>query len=192
MAHRAGGCRTRRGGTLIVVTECDLDGVFAIEPDRHDDERGFFARLYCRREFAAHGIDFTPVQISVSSNTRRGTLRGLHFQAPPCLEAKVVVCIRGSVFDVIVDLREDSPTYARWTGLELVSESRRAVYVPPGCAHGFQTLEDDTDLLYLISEFYDESLQRGVRWDDPALGIEWPAAPTVMSERDRGFPDVQW
>jgi dTDP-4-dehydrorhamnose 3,5-epimerase len=148
--------------------------------------------LYCRRDYAEQGIDFDPVQISVSSNTRRGTLRGLHFQGEPNAEAKVVSCTRGSAFDVAVDLRPDSPTYRRWEAVELSRENGRAVFVPSGCAHGFQTLEDDTELLYLISEFYDADLQRGVRWDDPALGIAWPAAPTVMSERDREFPDFQW
>jgi dTDP-4-dehydrorhamnose 3,5-epimerase len=189
VAYRADSCHTRRGRELIVVTECGLHGVFAVEPDRHADERGAFERLYCGREFAEHGIDFAPVQISVSANTRRGTLRGLHFQAPPRAEGKVVACIHGSVFDVIVDLREDSATYARWIGLELTKENRQAIYVPPGCAHGFQTLEDNTDLLYLISEFYDPGLQRGVRWDDPAIGIEWPdVAERVISARDRQLP----
>ena len=163
-----------------------------IEPQRHDDERGSFARLYCRREYAEHGIGFEPVQISVSTNTRCDTLRGLHFQAAPAAEAKVVTCLRGAAFDVVADLRPESPTYGRWTSIELSIEQGRAVYVPPGCAHGFQTQEDDTELVYLISEFYDASLQRGVRWDDPALGIEWPAAPSVISERDRSFPDFSW
>lgn len=192
MAQRAGSGCTRRGGTLITLTECSLQGVYVVEPDRRVDERGSFARMYCRREFAEHGVDFAPVQISVSSNPRRGTVRGLHFQAPPRPEAKVVFCTRGSAFDVAVDLRAGSPTYGRWTGVELTSENRRGVHVPPGCAHGFQTLEDDTELLYLISEFYEPDLQRGVRWDDPELDIEWPEKPTVMSERDRGFQDFPW
>jgi dTDP-4-dehydrorhamnose 3,5-epimerase len=148
--------------------------------------------MYCRQEYAEQGIDFDPVQISLSSNTRRGTLRGLHFQADPHAEAKVVSCTRGSAFDVAVDLRAGSPTYGRWEKVELSRENGRAVYVPAGCAHGFQTLEDDTELLYLISELYEPDLQRGVRWDDPALEIEWPAEPTVMSERDRSFPDFPW
>ena len=163
-----------------------------VEPECHVDERGSFARTYCRSEFAEHGIDFVPVQISASSNTRRGTLRGLHFQAEPLAEAKVVTCTSGSVFDVAVDLRTDSPTYGRWIGVELTRANRRAAFVPAGCAHGFQTLEDNTELLYFISEFYDPSLQRGVRWDDPALEIDWPLTPTVISERDRSFPDFTW
>lgn len=169
-----------------------MHGVYVVEAERHLDERGSFARMYCRRDYAEHGIDFAPVQVSVSSNTRSGTLRGLHFQAAPSPEAKIVACTRGSVFDVAVDLRTDSPTYGRWAGVELTSENGHAVYVPPGCAHGFQTLEDDTELLYLISEPYDPSLQRGVRWDDPALEIDWPLEPTVISERDRGFADFPW
>jgi len=148
--------------------------------------------MYDRREFAEHRVDFDPVQISLSANTQRGTLRGLHLQAEPHAEGKVVCCTRGSAFDVAVDLRTGSPTYGRWESVELSRENGRAVYVPPGCAHGFQTLEDDTELLYLISDFYDPDLQRGVRWDDPALGIEWPEEPTVMSERDRAFPDFAW
>ena len=176
----------------MIVTECSVQGVYLIEPDHHLDERGSFARTYCRREYAEHGIDFVPVQISVSSNTRHGTLRGLHFQAAPRPEAKVVGCTHGSAFDVAVDLRPGSPTYGHWTSVELTRENGRAVYVPPGCAHGFQTLEDDTELLYLISEFYDASFQRGVRWDDPALAIDWPATPTVISERDLSFPDFAW
>jgi dTDP-4-dehydrorhamnose 3,5-epimerase len=192
MAHRVGDGCARRGGTLIGLTGCSLHGAYVIEPEAHTDERGSFVRTYCRRHYAEHGIDFVPVQISISSNTRRGTLRGLHFQAPPRPEAKVVVCIRGSAFDVAVDLRADSPTYGRWTGVDLTRENRRAVYVPPGCAHGFQTLEDDTELLYLISEFYDSKLQRGVRWNDPALEIGWPLEPTVISERDGSFPDFSW
>lgn len=169
-----------------------MDGVYEVEFARHDDKRGSFRRTYCQREYAAHGIEFVPVQVSVSSNTHRGTTRGLHFQAPPAPEAKVVTCIKGSVFDVAVDLRADSQTYGRWTSVELSRENCRAVYVPPGCAHGFQTLEDDTELLYLISEFYDPSLQSGLRWNDPGLEIEWPSKPTVISERDRGFPDFPW
>jgi dTDP-4-dehydrorhamnose 3,5-epimerase len=192
MAYTVSGGCAKRGGTLIVVAETGLAGVLVVEPERHVDQRGWFARAYCRREFAEHGIDFVPVQISISSNTRRGTLRGLHFQVPPQSEAKLVLCTRGAAFDVAADLRPDSPTYRRWTSVELTAASRRAIYVPAGCAHGFETLEDDTELLYLISEFYEPSLQQGVRWDDPALEVEWPVKPTVLSERDRSFPDFKW
>lgn len=177
---------------MISLTECNLHGVYVVAPESQVDERGSFTRTYCRREYAEHGVDFTPVQISLSANRRRGTLRGLHYQAPPRQEAKLVSCTRGSAFDVAVDLRKESPTYGRSIGVELTRENRCAVYVPPGCAHGFQTLEDDTELLYLISEFYDPSLQSGVRWDDPGIEIDWPLEPTVLSERDRGFPDFTW
>jgi len=189
MARRG---RIARRGRPLIVRAGTVDGVYVIEPERRVDERGSFERMYCRREYAEHGISFEPLQISVSSNSRRGTLRGLHYQAEPHEEAKVVSCTRGSAFDVAVDLRPGSPTYGRWEIVELSRGNGRAVFVPEGCAHGFQTLEDDTDLLYLISEFYDPELQRGVRWDDPGLEIEWPEEPTVMSERDRDFPDFQW
>jgi dTDP-4-dehydrorhamnose 3,5-epimerase len=177
---------------MVELVATELAGVQLVQPDPALDERGSFTRLYYREELAEHQIDFLPVQASVSSNTRRGTLRGLHFQDVPRPEAKLVTCIRGSVFDVAVDLRSDSPTYGRWTAVELSAVNRQLLYVPPGCAHGFQTLEDETDLLYLIAEIYDASLQRGVRWDDRALGIEWPLEPTVMSERDRNFPYFPW
>lgn len=176
---------------MLTFRETEIAGVFVVDPEPFADERGSFTRTYCRREFAEHGMDFAPVQISVSSNIRRGTLRGLHYQAPPQPEAKLVLCMRGSAFDVAADVRPDSPTYGRWTSVELSASSRRAVYVPPGCAHGFQTLEDDTDLMYLISDFYDPGLQRGVRWDDPRLAIEWPAEPTVVSHRDRNLPCLE-
>jgi dTDP-4-dehydrorhamnose 3,5-epimerase len=191
MANRACGDGARQGGGLIVLSDLGLNGAYVIVPERHVDERGAFARMYCRREYADHGIAFEPVQVSVSTNTRRGTVRGLHFQAPPRAEGKVVACVRGAVLDIAADLRTDSPTYGRWASVELTADGH-AVYVPPGCAHGFQTLEDDTELLYLLSEFYDPSLQYGVRWDDPGLGIEWPEQPTVISQRDRSFPDFAW
>lgn len=175
---------------MLTFSETELEGVVVIESEPSVDERGAFARTYCRREFADHGIDFAPVQVSVSSNVRRGTLRGLHFQAPPQPEAKLVLCLRGSAFDVAADVRPGSPTYGRWTSVELSTAGRRAIYVPPGYAHGFQTLEDDTELLYLISELYEPSLQRGVRWDDATLGIAWPLEPSSISERDRDFPDL--
>jgi dTDP-4-dehydrorhamnose 3,5-epimerase len=177
---------------VLNFSETEIAGVVIVQPEPALDERGSFARAYCRWEFAQSGIDFVPVQISFSVSTRRGTLRGLHFQRPPQPEAKLVSCTRGSAFDVAVDLRADSPTYGHWSAVELTSTARNALYIPPGCAHGFQTREDDTELLYLLSEFYDPSLQRGVRWDDPALDVAWPAEPTVISERDRSFPDFPW
>jgi dTDP-4-dehydrorhamnose 3,5-epimerase len=175
---------------VLTFHETEISGVFLVETDPAVDERGEFVRRYCREEFAEHGLDFSPVQVSTSSNRRRGTLRGLHFQAPPKPEAKLVCCLRGAVFDVAVDLRSSSPSHGRWTAVELTAANGRGLYIPPGCAHGFQTLEDDTEVLYLITQPYESSLQRGVRWDDPTLGIEWPEEPTAISERDRSFPDL--
>jgi dTDP-4-dehydrorhamnose 3,5-epimerase len=174
---------------VFTFHETGIPGVVVVESEAVADERGSFARTYCRDEFAAQGIDFVPVQISRSTNRRAGTLRGLHCQAPPRSEAKLISCTRGSAFDVAVDLRDDSPTYGRWTAVELSRDNLRSIYIPPGCAHGFQTLEDDTELLYLISKRYDASLQRGVRWDDSQLAIEWPAIERrIISERDAELP----
>jgi dTDP-4-dehydrorhamnose 3,5-epimerase len=172
---------------VLTFKETELAGVVVLEPEEVLDERGSFARLWCRQELAEYGIDFAPVQISLSSNTRRGTLRGLHFQAEPHPEGKLVSCTRGAAFDVAVDLREGSPTYGKWTAVELDAGSHRTVYIPAGVAHGFQTLEDNTELLYLISEYYEPKLQRGIRWDDPTLAIEWPLEPTAISDRDRSL-----
>ena len=177
---------------MLQFRETEIPGVVVVETEAALDDRGAFARMYCADEFAAHGIYFVPVQISTSANRRNGTLRGLHLQAEPRPEVKLVSCTRGSAFDVAVDLRDGSPTYGRWTAVELTAENRRSIYIPAGCAHGFQTLEDDTEILYLISETYDARLQRGVRWDDPGLEIEWPQEPKVMSDRDREFADFQW
>jgi dTDP-4-dehydrorhamnose 3,5-epimerase len=177
---------------VLTFHETKIAGVVVVEPEPMLDERGSFARTYCVDEFAMHGIDFVPVQMSRSSNRRAGTLRGLHFQAQPQEEAKLVSCSRGSAFDVAVDVRDASPTFGRWTAVELSAENRRSVYIPPGCAHGFQTLEDDTELLYLISERYEPDLQRGVRWDDPDLRISWPeTVERVVSDRDRKLPSFR-
>lgn len=164
-------------------------GVVTIEPERIADERGWFSRIYCRREFADHGVDFDPVQESMSFNERRGTRRGLHYQAPPAWEPKLVRCTSGAAFDVVVDVRPESDFFGRWISLELSAANGRGVLIPAGFAHGFQTLEDGTELLYLMSEFYDADAQRGVRSDDPGLGIAWPeVAEPVISERDRTLP----
>jgi dTDP-4-dehydrorhamnose 3,5-epimerase len=168
-----------------------LAGAYVIEPEPREDERGLFARTYCRDEFAAHGLNTTWVQCNVSYNRLRGTLRGMHWQAEPHGEVKLVRCTRGAAFDVIADLRPDSPTYRQWVGVELTADDRRAVYIPAGVAHGFQTLTDDTELFYQMSEFYYPGLASGARWDDPALGIEWPQAERrIIAERDRSFPDL--
>jgi len=165
-----------------------LPGVWVVELEPHRDERGYFARAFCAREFAAHGLETTFVQCNVSGNRYRGTLRGLHWQAAPHEEVKLVRVVRGAAFDVVVDLRADSPTYCRCFTTMLDARSGRAVYVPRGCAHGFLTLEDDTDVFYQMSEFYVPELARGARWDDPAFSIPWPEVPQFISERDRTHP----
>jgi dTDP-4-dehydrorhamnose 3,5-epimerase len=164
-------------------------GVLTVEAERSVDERGWFARTYCRRMFADSGIDFAPVQESISFNERRGTRRGLHYQAPPAWEPKLVRCVSGAAFDVIVDVRPDSDTFGRWISVELSAGSGLSVFIPGGFAHGYQTLEDGTQLLYLMSEFYDPDAQRGVHSGDPELGIGWPeVTDPVMSERDLALP----
>lgn len=170
--------------------ETAIPGAWVLEPERHADERGFFARTWCRDEFARRGLNAALAQCSVSHNARRHTLRGMHYQCAPREEAKVVACHRGAVYDVVLDLRPRSPTYKRWTSVELSGESLLAVYVPEGCAHGFQTLTDDALVVYQIAESHAPECARGVRWDDPAFGIAWPAADArVISARDRAYPD---
>jgi dTDP-4-dehydrorhamnose 3,5-epimerase len=167
---------------------CPLEGAVVIDIAPARDERGFFARTFCAREFAARGLAADLRQCSVSFNARRGTLRGLHFQAAPHEEDKLVRCTAGAVFDVIVDLRPGSATRHDWFGLELSAANRRALYVPRGFAHGFLSLAPDTELLYMISADYVPDAARGVRWNDPAIGIAWPAAPAVISARDAAYP----
>jgi dTDP-4-dehydrorhamnose 3,5-epimerase len=165
-----------------------LAGAYIIELERLEDERGFFARSFCQEEFRKQGLRPAIAQCNVSWNRRRGTLRGLHFQAAPHEEAKVVRCTRGAVWDVIVDLREGSSTRLRWHAQELNADNRLAFYVPEGFAHGFQTLTDDAEVLYQMSESYHPGLARGLLWDDPQLGIRWPLAGPILSERDRSYP----
>ena len=174
----------------MTFPELELPGAFLIELDRIEDERGFFARTFCRDEFAEHGLATEIVQANTAFNRRKGTLRGMHFQAAPHEEAKLVRCTRGAVYDVIVDLRRDSPTFTRWVSVELTVENDTMLYVPEGFAHGYQTLEDETETSYLMSQRYEPSAGRGVRWDDPAFGIEWPdEGDRTMNERDRTWPD---
>jgi dTDP-4-dehydrorhamnose 3,5-epimerase len=165
-----------------------LPGAFLVEIERLEDERGFFARTWCRDEFRARGIQVDMVQASVSHNRKAGTLRGLHYALPPSTEAKLVRCARGRVHDVLLDLRRDSPSYRRHMGVTLDAERRNAVYIPHGLAHGFQTLVDDCDVLYMMTDFYRPELAAGVRFDDPAFGIEWPLEVTCIAERDRTYP----
>ena len=172
-------------------TETRFDSVFIIDLERHEDERGFFARSFCAREFAAHDLPANFVQCNISSNRRRGTLRGMHYQAEPCGEGKLVRVTCGAIHDVLIDLRPCSSTYREWVAFELSAESGRALYVPPGMAHGFQTLTDRADVFYQITEFYQPDLSQGVRWNDPAFGISWPIPSPILSERDARFDDYR-
>jgi dTDP-4-dehydrorhamnose 3,5-epimerase len=172
-----------------------LPGVVEIQLEPNSDERGFFARTWCQNEFTEHGLNGKIVQCNVSFNAHKGTLRGIHYQAAPYPEAKLVRCTMGAIYDVVVDLRPQSPTFKDWTGVFLTAANRHMLYVPEGCGHGFLTLEDETEVFYQMSEFYHPELARGVRWNDPAFKIIWPAAVEVISERDRTYPDLrqlQW
>jgi dTDP-4-dehydrorhamnose 3,5-epimerase len=173
----------------VTFGELPLAGAYVIDVDRVTDERGFFVRTWCREEFATHGLPVDPAQLSISMNWRKGTLRGMHLQAAPHEETKIVRCSKGAIYDVVLDLRRDSATFGRWHAVELTAENGRMLFVPPGCAHGFQTLEDASEVTYLISEFYHPASARGVRWNDPAFAIEWPLPVSVMSTADRTYAD---
>jgi dTDP-4-dehydrorhamnose 3,5-epimerase len=173
----------------VIFEATPIPGAFIVRPERRQDDRGFFARVWCRDEFAARGIDVDMVQASVSHNRIAGTLRGLHFARAPAREGKLVRCEHGRVFDAIVDLRPDSPAFLRHFAMELDDTDRAALYVPPGVGHGFQTLENDCDVLYMMTEAYQGEHADGVRWNDPAFGIPWPRAVTSIAERDRTYPD---
>jgi dTDP-4-dehydrorhamnose 3,5-epimerase len=178
----------------MILRETSLTGAFVVELERLDDERGHFARTFDREQFAAAGLDGRVVQASTSFNLHAGTLRGMHYQAEPHAEAKLVRATRGAVYDVIVDLRSGSPTRCQWFAVQLDAETGRALYVPPGFAHGFQTLEDASEVLYQMSYPYVSDAARGVRFDDPVFAIEWPAPPTgkrIVSQRDREFADYE-
>lgn len=170
-------------------TDTEIPGVVVVEIERLEDERGFFARSFCAEEFAAQGLVGDFVQANIAFNKARGTLRGLHYQAAPKPEPKLVRCTAGAVFDVAVDLRPESPSYCRWSGVELSAANRRALYIPAGCAHGLLTLADACEVSYLMGAAYDADLARGVRWNDPAFAIDWPETPLAMSDRDAGFAD---
>lgn len=173
----------------MTFQQTTLNGAFEIHLEPKADERGFFARTWCQKEFEAHGLDPRLVQCSVSFNGRKGTLRGMHYQTPPHAEAKLVRCTRGAIYDVVIDLRPESCTFKSWIAVVLTAEKRNMVYVPKGCAHGFLTLADDSEVFYQISEFYSPEAGRGVRWNDPAFQITWPEAVQVISERDRTYPN---
>lgn len=167
-----------------------LAGAYVVEMEPLTDERGFFARSWCKREFADHGLNGDLVQCNVSYNRARGTLRGMHYQAAPHEEVKLVRCTQGAIYDVLVDLRPDSPTYRSWIAVELTAANRRMLYVPAGLAHGFQTLQDDSEVFYQMSAYFDAPSARGVRWNDPAFGIEWPSREPVISAKDANYPDI--
>ena len=175
----------------MIFHETELPGVFKIGLEPRPDERGFFARTWCQSEFEAHHLDSRLVQCNVSFNVRKGTLRGMHYQLEPHAEAKLVRCTKGGIYDVVVDLRRRSPTFKRWIAFVLTAENRDMVYVPAGCGHGFLTLEDQSEVFYQMSEFYDADSARGVRWDDSAFRIAWPGKVEVISERDRTYANFE-
>jgi dTDP-4-dehydrorhamnose 3,5-epimerase len=176
----------------VIFIETELAGAFVIDLERREDERGFFARAWCAEEFTDHGLSPRLVQANLSFNRHEGTIRGMHYQVEPHAEAKLVRCTRGGVYDVIVDLRPDSQTFKRWIGVELTDENRRAIYVPEGFAHGYQTLTPEAETYYQVSESYAPDAERGVRWDDPAFGIEWPnPSNPILSDKDRTWPDFE-
>lgn len=175
----------------MLFRETALPGAYLVDIDKHVDERGFFARTWCQREALSHGIDDEFVQNSVSFNPVRGTLRGLHYQRAPHEEAKIVQCTTGAIYDVIVDLRSNSPTFGRWLGVELTAESYRMLYIPRNFAHGFQTLRPDTHVSYMVSAFFTSDAACGIRYDDESLGIEWPLPITRISPRDKSWPTIE-
>ena len=183
------GADSRSESLSVIFVPTPLPGAVVIEPERHHDERGYFTRTWCRREFESMGLNSDLVQCSSSHTLQRGTLRGMHWQAPPHAEVKLVRCTRGAIWDAIIDLRLESPTYCQFFGIELTEQSGRALYIPAGFAHGFVTLENDTEVLYQMSNYFEPSAARGVRWNDPAFGIVWPVADPIMHPRDKGYPD---
>jgi len=173
----------------VIFIETKLKGAFTVEPELVQDGRGFFARTFDQKEFEAHGLNPRVAQCNISFNKKKGTLRGMHYQIAPYQEAKLVCCTKGAIYDVIIDLRKASPTLKQWVGVELTAQNRRMLYIPEGFAHGFQTLEDNTEVFYQMSEFYHPESARGVPWNDPAFGAVWPDDIRVISDRDRQYPD---
>ena len=171
----------------MIFTETELAGAFIVDLTRHEDNRGFFARMFCQQEFEAHGLKPLVAQANIGSNRYRGTVRGMHFQFPPAAETKYVRCVRGAVLDIIVDLRPESPTYLRHIAVELSAGNQRGIYIPERFAHGYQTLEDDTDTIYMVGEFYAPGVEGGLRHDDPALALSWPLPVEAMSDKDRAW-----
>jgi dTDP-4-dehydrorhamnose 3,5-epimerase len=176
-------------GNAMLFTETELQGAFIVVPERREDERGFFARTWCEKEAVAHGINPRVAQCNISFNRLTGTLRGMHYQIPPFEEAKLVRCTAGAIFDVIIDLRRDSATFKRHFATVLSADNRTMLYIPEGCAHGFQTLDNNTEVFYQMSQVYAPDCAAGVRWNDPAFGIAWPAGDLIINERDRSYAD---
>jgi dTDP-4-dehydrorhamnose 3,5-epimerase len=175
----------------MIFSETKLKGAFIIEVEKREDERGFFARAWCKKEFEEHGLAANMVQSNIAFSKRKGTLRGLHYQGAPYGEVKVVRCTKGSLYDVLVDLRPGSSTYRQWVGVELTSDSYKMMYVPEGFAHGYQTLEDNTEVTYQVSQLYSPDFEQGIRYDDPAIGIDWPLMVKILSDKDKGWPDCR-
>ena len=175
----------------MVFRETKLKGAFLIDLEKSEDERGFFARSWCKNEFEAHGLNSRLVQCNISFNKKKGTLRGMHYQAPPQGEAKLIRCTAGSIYDVIIDLRPQSATFTHWYGVNLSADNYMMLYVPEDLAHGFLTLADETEVFYQMSEFYSPAHGRGIRWNDPLFRIEWPDEPRIISDRDRSYPDIK-
>ncbi len=177
-----------RGIRCMIFTETKIKGAYLLEAELLSDDRGFFARSFCKEEFQRCGLETSIVQCNISYNKRKGTVRGMHFQTAPYQEAKIVSCTKGAIYDVVIDLRKDSGSFLKWFAVELSDKNFRLVYVPKGCAHGFQTLKNDTVVYYQMTEFFHPECARGVRWDDPAFGITWPLGKKTISERDKQFP----
>lgn len=171
-------------------SETSIEGAYEVDPERRVDHRGFFARIFCERTFVEAGLESRFVQINNSTSVRRGTLRGLHYQEQPHAEAKLMRVVRGAIFDVIVDVRSGSPSFGKWFGAQLDDFSRRMMYVPPGCAHGFLSLTEDVEVIYMSSAYYAPAAERGVRFDDPSIGIVWPIRPVDVSDKDRAWPNL--
>ncbi len=175
----------------MIFTKTNVEGAYIVRPEKHTDARGFFARIWCQDEFSKHGLKTNLLQANVSRSTQRGTLRGMHYQMAPYAETKLVRCTKGAVYDVIVDIRRDSPTFKKWFGIELTEDNHTSVYVPEGFAHGFLTLTDDAEVTYLVTAFYNAEHERGIRYNDKAFGIKWPEDIVHISEKDDSHSDFE-
>ena len=173
----------------MIFAETELPGAYVVELEKREDDRGFFARSWCEREFREHNLNARTVQCNISFNKQKGTLRGMHYQVAPAAEAKLIRCTQGAIYDVIIDLRRESATFKRYLGVILAAKNHKMLYVPEGFAHGFQAVEDNSEVFYQMSEYYAPQHARGVRWNDPAFGIDWPIIEPIMVDRDRNYPD---